>query len=684
MAVRIDFFANIAPVKLFRLNMVIFAPLIELTDSTRLSMRFPICIVLAILFVAGTLFSQTGDPVLFTVDGQPVTANEFSQIYSKNNREDADFSEASLREYLDLYTKFKLKVREAFAMGLDTVPQLQSELNGYRKQLAESYLTDKEITDRLVREAYERMQEDIQLAHIFTRSNPNVPTDTLIAFEQIRKIYKRLQDGENWDDLARTTSEDNPTKENGGDLGYITALLPNGFYAFETAAYETTKGQYSAPVRSNIGYHIIKVLDRRPARGEMDVAHILLRVDPEGKNEAEVKSRIDDIYQKLVSGTRFEEMARTHSEDKPTGERGGTIGPMSINQFEKAFEDAAFGLANDGDYSKPVRTRLGWHIIKRTRKRPLLTFDQAKRKIESQIGRDERITAARQSMVNRIKKDAGYRMDENVYLHFVNKAGEDLQTYRWQIPEVVPATLMTLGDDTYSNIDFGHYIRNNARTRMSLPKGTPSREILDKVFAEFVNEKALYFEEKNLSAKYPEFKSLMREYEEGILLFEATKINVWDRASKDTAGLKQFHMANRNKYMWDERIEVATVVVDSASISKMSTIKKWAAKNTVAQVASKAVKKKIGLQVSRRVYQKEDTLPLGLAWATGQKADLPDGRGYVSVERIIPTTPKSLDEARGYVIADYQDQLEKEWVASLQSRYPVRINDEVLKSLIRK
>ncbi len=627
---------------------------------------------------------QTADPVLFTIDNQSVQASEFSYIYAKNNRDDADFSEASLREYLDLYTRFKLKVREAYAMGLDTLSQLQTELAGYRKQLAESYLTDKEITDRLVEEAYARMQEDVQVAHILIKTNPNVATDTLAAYTKIQAAYKKLVAGEAWDAVVRQTTEDANTKETGGDLGYITALLPNGFYAFESAAYDTPAGTYSMPIRTTLGYHIIKVLNKRPARGELDVAHILLRVKADGSDDKAAKVRIDDIHAQLVAGGRFEDLAKKLSEDKTTAERGGAIGPITINQYEKSFEEAVYALANDGDYTAPVRTRLGWHIIKRTRKRPMLTFDASKRKIETQISRDERITAARQSMVNRIKKEAGYTMDQNVFNQFVSLAGEELQTYRWAVPEVPPATIMTLGGEKYSNIDFGNYIRNNARTRMALPKGTAAKEILEKVFGEFVNEKALFHEEKNLSIKYPEFKSLMREYEEGILLFEATKINVWDKASKDSLGLETFHAGHRNDYMWQERLEIATVTLDSSSMSQLPTIKKWAAKKPLTVVAEKAAKKGISMQVSRQIYQKEDALPAGITWAAGQKADLPDGKGFVSVEKVIPPTPKTMDEARGYIIADYQDQLEKDWVTSLQAKYPVQVDDAVLMSLVKK
>lgn len=647
-------------------------------------MRFSFLLTLAFILIAVTLRSQSNEPVLFTVSGQPVTASEFTYIYSKNNRDDADFSESSLREYLDLYTKFKLKVREAYAMGLDTVTSLKNELDGYRKQLADSYLTDKEITDRLTREAYDRMQEDIHVAHILVRSNPNAPGDTLAGYDKIQKIYKELQTGANWNDVVRKSSEDNSSKEAGGDIGYINALLPSGFYEFETAAYTIPVGSYSKPVKTTIGYHIVKVIDKRPARGEMDVAHILLRVKSDGSNDKAVKMRIDSLHQAILNGHSFEDAARKLSEDKPTGERGGFIGPISINQFEKPFEEAAYALSKDGEISVPVRTRLGYHIIKRNKKRPALTYEASKRKIEAQLGRDDRIAAARQAMVSRIKAEAGFTINETVYNDFVAQAGPDLQTYRWQVPDVTPAVILTLGNDTYTNIDFGNYIRNNARTRMGLAKGTPNKEILDKVLNDFINEKALYFEERNLVNKYPEFKALMREYEEGIMLFEATKINVWDKASKDTVGLKAFHAANRKNYMWDERVEITTVTIDSASRNKLPIIKKWATKRPLATVAVKAEKKGIPIQVTRRIYQKEETLPQGLSWTAGQTADLPDGIGFVKIERVIPPQPKTLDEARGYIIADYQDQLEKEWVASLQKKYPVQVNEDVFRSLIKK
>ena len=643
-------------------------------------MRFLSFLLLMVLGLV-RLSAQKGDPVLFSVDGRPVKASEFSYIYSKNNRDDADFSEQSLREYLDLYTKFKLKVREAYAMGLDTLPSLQAELAGYRKQLAESYLNDKEITDRLVREAYDRTLTDVHVAHILVRM-PSA-TDTLAAYNRIEEAYKRLKKGDKWDDVVKSMSEDEGTKASGGDLGFITALLPSGFYAFETAAYTTPAGSFSKPVKTSLGYHVVKVIETRPARGEVEVGHILLRVKPDNSDEKTQKAKIDALYKELQGGAKFEDVARKNSEDKKTADRGGFIGPIGINQFEKGFEDAAFGLANDGDYSAPVRTTLGWHIVKRTRLRPALPFESVRRRLEVQVAKDERVATARLVIIARIKEEAGYKVDQAVFDALVAQAGDDLQTYRWQVPAVTPSPMVTMGTETFTNIDFAQYVRNNARIRMSLPKGTPNKEIMDKVLTDFANEKALIYEEKNLAKKYPEFANLMREYEEGILLFEATKQMVWDRAGKDTVGLTAFYEANKTNYMWDERLEVATLTVDSAGLAQLPALKKQAAKKSLAAVQAKAAKKGTNAQVATKLYQKEETLPEGLGWTAGLVADNADGRGFMKVERIVPPTPKTLDEARGYIIADYQDKLEKDWVASLQAKYAVKVNEDVLRTLIK-
>ena len=650
--------------------------------------------LLALLFLACSfqLTAQQSDKILFTVEGQEVTVSEFEYIYNKNNRDGADYSKASLDEYLDLYVKFKLKVQRAKDMGLDTVKSLQTELDGYRKQLAAGYLNDNEVKASLVKEAYDRMQEDVQMAHILVAVPQNAPPeDTLKAYNKIMEAYTNLKSGTIFADVARLYSEDGNTKDNGGAVGYISAMLPSGFYAVETVAYETAKGGYSRPVRSSAGYHIIKVLDKRPARGKMDAAHLLVRVKKDGSNDDLAKQKIEQLYDQIQEGASFEELARKHSDDAKTAKRGGFIGTMGINIYDAPFEDAAFALENDGDVSVPVKTSLGWHLVKRVQKKPAENFESQKRRLESLVSQNERIDAATDAMISRIKKEGAYKLDASAYKSYVDQIDGDLFSYRWQAPTLKEQTLISFGDEmSFSTEDFGAFIRSQSRLRMRLPKTTAKEEVINQVFSAFVKEKALSYEESKLADKYPDFKALMREYEEGIMLFEATKINVWDRASSDTTGLKIFYEQNKNNYMWPERANVITYQMSAGDTKLMATFQKYAAKGmSKEKIISKLNKKKTTVTFKEKKVLPTDPLMDGLSWKVNSIAEpIPikekNLQTFRVVESIVPPANKQLNEARGYVIADYQDTLEKEWIKDLKETYEVTINNDVFESLIRK
>ena len=314
-----------------------------------------------------TLFqldAQKNDKVLFSIGDEKVYVSEFNYIYEKNNAKDADYSKESLEEYLDLYKKFKLKVHKAKDVGLDTVKTLREELAGYRKQLANSYLKDKEINARLIDEVVERMKEDVEVSHIFVsaedRATQQVKSGALM---KVNEIKKKLDGGSPFDLMAKSLSEDRSSANKKGYLGYYTAPLPNGFYEFENAMYETKKGQISQPVKSKMGYHVIKVLDRRPARGQVEISHILLRKKGVNRTLPKTKILADSVYLLLKEGRNFENMAGKFSDDSKTKAKGGYLGFIGINQFDKIFEDAAFALENDNDYSKPIETDIGFHII---------------------------------------------------------------------------------------------------------------------------------------------------------------------------------------------------------------------------------------------------------------------------------------------------------------------------------
>lgn len=647
-------------------------------------------LLVMVLFVV-VCQAQT-DPVLFTVDNTPVHVSEFKYIYSKTNQDKADFSQKSLEEYLDLYTKFKLKVQRARDLHYDTIASLKKELEGYNRQLADSYLIDREVTDRLIKEVHERTKKDLSISHIMVSCPKTAASDdTLKAYQKIMSIYDALQKGGKWNDVCSTSSDDKMTKDNGGALGYFTAMLPDGFYDFETAMYGLHKGEYSKPLRSPVGYHIIRLEDSRDARGEMEVAHILIR-DAKDKPNPGAKATIDSIYTALKGGANFDDLAKSVSEDNMTKPKGGYLGFFGINRYEKAFEDAAFALAADGDYTAPLQTSAGWHIVKRISKKGIEPFETAKNKLKSRIQRDGRYELAKQSMINRIKSENGFTENTATLDQFVNSLDSNFLTYKWKAPdEKSTAPLMKIGGENITLGDFTDYLGQNARRRMDF--GTQHLPIADAtryLYKDFVGEKTLRHEEKQLNSKYPEFKALMREYEEGVLLFEATKNLVWDKASQDSVGLEKYFENYKQKYQWDDRAVVTIYTLQDSFKTEINDLRALAAKKTAEEVLEKFNKKSEKATAREEVYEKgRNKVVDALDWKPGtlsavETSKKDESLNFMKIEKILPRSQKELKDSRGYVVADYQDYLEKQWVEELRKMYKVTVNQEVLRSLIQK
>lgn len=649
-------------------------------------------LLLALGLFPGVSMHAQEDPVLFSVADVNVPLSEFRYIYTKNNRDNADYSRASVMEYLDLYTRFKLKVKRARELQLDTIASLQKELAGYRSQLAKSYLNDKEVIDKLTREAYDRMQWDIHVAHILVKAMPNAtPEDVTRMEEKAQRAAQRAKAGEDFALLAKELSEDKNTSDNGGDLGFITSMLPSGFYEVENVIYALRDGEVSVPVHSSLGIHVFKVLGRRPARGEIEAAHIFVRVKNDGSNADVAKQKIFAVHQNLKDGKSFEELAMTVSDDQQTAKRGGYIGRFGINSYDPAFEDAAFGLSMAGAYTEPIRTRVGWHVIKLVNKFPMGTYEEEKSRLEARITRDERVGVAKAAMIETIRKESGLTEDLQARDTFINSLKEDFLTFQWTASEGSAARLIRFADGTQKTTnDFAQFLRSKTRERMRAAKTSTPQSIASSMYKDWLDEVTLAYEESRLEQKYPDFRSLMREYEEGILLFEVTKNMVWDKASQDTAGLAAFHAMHRDDYMWPERADVIYVTCEGPKAAKVAVkARKLLAKQAIENVASKLNKKQQQISFLRKRYTREEMQTQGLQWEQGwmSATETEEGTGnqkFSTVTELLPPQPKALEEARGYVIADYQDHLEKEWVESLRQRYPVKINDTVLNSLIRE
>ncbi|MBL0340498.1 MAG: peptidylprolyl isomerase [Bacteroidetes bacterium] len=483
---------------------------------------------------------ESANPVLMTIAGTPVTKSEFEKVYRKNNNKEGAYDMKDVREYLELYINYKLKVKEAEEEKLDTSQTFINELKGYRKQLAQPYMTDKEVSDGLIKEAYDRLQKDVRASHILINvAQDALPKDSMMAYNRALKIRELILKGADFETMARDSSNDPSAKENGGDLGYFTGMQM--VYPFESAAYTTKIGQISMPVRTKFGYHIIKVIDMRDAQGEVKVAHIMVKSPANSPDSIakQAQMKIDEIYTKLKSGEKFEDLATKFSDDKGSAKNGGALPPFGTGRMVPEFEKVAFALKNDGDYSQPIKTSYGWHIIKRLEKKPIPSFEDKKSELKNQVAKDSRAEVSKNSMIARIKSEYKFKeVPKNKDL-FVNALDTSILNGEWS-PEMVKGMnkpLFTLGTLTFTQEDFAKYINNHQAKKQN----TTSKQVGYNLYTQFVDETCLNYEESQLENKYPEFKALMQEYRDGILLFDLTDKKVWSKAVKDSTGLVGFY-----------------------------------------------------------------------------------------------------------------------------------------------
>jgi peptidyl-prolyl cis-trans isomerase SurA len=622
---------------------------------------------------------------ILTIAGEDISKAEFERVYKKNNTKETSYDRKAVIDYLNLYINYKLKVREALESGMDTAKAFTDELAGYRKQLAQPYLTDKEVSDNLLKEAYNRMKTDVRASHILVKLAPDaLPKDTIEAYNKITKIREEILKGGDFGAIAKTKSDDPSAKENSGDLGYFTALQM--VYPFESAAFNTKVGEISQPVRTRFGYHIIKVTDSRPAQGEVKCAHIMAKFQAGGKSEDSLKAlaKINEISAKIKAGESFEDLARQYSDDQGSAKSGGVLPQFGTGRMVPEFEKAAFALKNVGDISEPIRTSYGWHIIKLLEKKPLGSYDELQADLKNRVGKDSRSELSKTSMIAKIKTKYNFKETPKAKDEFMKTVDTTLTSGKWSADKAanLKNTMFTLGTQTYTQQDFAKYLADH-----QTKKGTGSPQVMaGNMYNEWVNESALAYEEKMLDANYPEFKSLMQEYRDGILLFELTDKKVWSKAVKDTAGLKEFYEKNKKNYMWNDRLEATIYTCSSADVAKevhklMKTIDD---DDTLMARVNKS--SQLNLQVKNGRFLKGDNEIIdSIAWVPGMTKDFKKGNSvvFVNVKQKIAAQPKSLEEAKGLVTADYQAFLEKEWIDSLRAKYPVTVHQEVVDSIIR-
>jgi peptidyl-prolyl cis-trans isomerase SurA len=633
------------------------------------------------------------DEVLLTIGGKPVTVGEFMAVYQKNDMKKGDpIDTKKLEDYLSLYINFKLKVREAEELGFDTVSSFVTELRGYRDQLAKPYFTDEGTIDRLVKEAYDREQYDLRTRHIFVKLAPDaLPADTLFAWKKISGIRERLLSGEAFEKVAFEASEDPSARDreatqqhpfiagNHGDLGYFTVF--DYVYPFETGAYTTAPGTFSPIIRTEYGYHIIKVIDKKPALGKMMAAHLFMSI-PKGGTHADsvrVAQKIDSVYNLLKVGAKWEDMVRKYSEDRGSAMKGGVLPKFGVNRMVPEFIEALYKIEKEGDFSAPIQTPYGWHIIRLIERKRPGTFEEEKADLKTKVQKDGRSELAKQAILAMIKNECHFVEMPETVKDFYSVVTDSIFNGKWDVNSAkkLNKPMFTINNVATTQKDFADYLAKNQHK-------TEKQKIpffVNKNFSEFENDKLMKFENTQLESKYPDFKNLMNEYRDGILLFDLTDQKVWSKATKDTTGLKEYYENHKSNYMWEERLEATIYTLKNPKLSQK-------VRNFITSgLSDEALLKEINtdtvktLKIESGKYSKKENKYIdSIKWIPGVSNDIPVDQGVVMVKvvQILAPEGKTLNEARGLITNDYQNFLEKIWVEYLHNKYKVTVNKDVL------
>ena len=635
-------------------------------------------IVLFSLFILPTSAQKKND-IIVNIGGHPITIQEFEANYRKNNtnvQEEKD--KKTPAEYLDLYVNFKLKVLEAQNLGYDTIQSFVNELKGYRQELAKPYLTNVTFNDEMVQTAYHRTQYERKASHLLIRVNPEAsPSDTLIAWNKINDLRNQILAGADFSEMAAKYSEDPSAVQNKGLLGYFSAFQM--VYPFENMAYRTPVGKVSDIVLTQFGYHLIKVLDERITPGEIKVAHIMKMFPQQASDQTinNLKLKADSIWQLATSGADFGELAKQYSDDKQSAVQGGTMNWFTPSNMVPSFADAAFALKNNGDISPVIRTPYGWHIIKRLELRTTPSFEKLRPELETKIKQNPAISKySDEAFDKQLREEYQLKIDEANF----SKLKETINDNDWagKVTTLKNDQLFQFANQSFSTGDFIEFLK----TQKYSPEAKDPESGLKAMLNKLINQKILEFENTQLEKKHPDFARVYQEYHDGILLFNISKDKIWDVASNDSTKLQSYFDQTTKRYFWDDRFKGWIIESKNAEIrAKAETLldEKDIEKEELTNLFN--TKTENNIQITEVAAEKgENPIVDYFIWNGSKPAGFNETTTFVH-GKIVQNEPKTLKDAWGLYSSDFQEQIEKEWIDSLKKKYPIVINNKVLKKI---
>ena len=612
------------------------------------------------LFVISIVNAQIKDEVLLTIDKKPVYTSEFIRVYQKNKDIIIDSNQKSVDDYLNMFIDFKLKLQYAYDLELDTTISFKNELSKYREQLILPYLVDNEVSELLVKEAYTRTIDEINVSHILIKVSVDAsPSDTLNAYNKINEARNKVLSGVAFEQVAKEYSEDPSVKHNNGNLGYFSAF--DMVYSFESTAYNTPVGEISKPFRTKFGYHILKINDKRSSKGEIEIAHIFIKNKEDDFDYA--KKQINELYKKLLQGEKFDYLAKNYSDDQSSAQKGGLLPKFSSGKLINPIDSIAFSMKDVGDISEPFSSNYGWHILKLTNKYPIKSYDELKQNLKQQIENGSRSIIIKKSLAKKLENDYKITEDKNL----LN------QIYNNDIPQnSQDKNLLTIEDENYTLNEFKKSLNKDNET---------SKEI----YTEYRTDKIIEYYKNHLEEINNDFAIIFKEYSDGLLLFDLLQNNIWDKAEKDSIGLQQYFNHNNKNYSWKKRAKI--IIATCNNYDKAILVKDLMLKNKTIDEIKLLINEDATIHVLFNegiVEEDSNKLPENYDFIKGvSKISKVDKNHFIigNIIEILPAELKKLDETRGQVLNDYQNYLEQQWVKELHKRYKVEINKKALKSL---
>ncbi len=644
---------------------------------------------IAIFILMTTLALKSNAQPLFTYGKYSVSKEEFLRQFQRNLNPKEDRKKA-LEEYLPLFINYKLKVQDAYDRHLDTSYNQLQELASFRQQIENNSITDEANMTALLDEAFQRSQKDIRLQDILIGFDPKDEKSVADAQAAANKAMQKLQAGTDFDNVLYEFCTENSFRASKGDLGWCTVFsLP---YKIETAAYALPVGKYSQPIRTSKAFHIIKKNNERKAVGKVKIAQILFAYQPESSDEMKrlVKVKADSMYKLLMNGADFSNMAKAFSNDKTSYLSGGELPEFGVGSYETAFEDQAFVLKQKGDISAPFASSYGVHILKLLDKSPAVADSKDAvntAALKQKLVNDNRMELAKAELITKTQGKIGYKPNK-----VLNKKALweycDSTLKNKAVPGILgvdgKTELFSYTKQKVTANDFLAYLRTR-----NIFQGQ-SEANYNELFGQFINAASEQYYKQHLEEYNPEFKNLLQEFKDANLNFEVTEKMVWTKAAQDSLGLAKQYAANKEKYKWGPSVDAIIVTSNDPDITPkvreemQASIADW-------RVVTKKYENKI-LADSNRFEQSQIPIPENVRFVITEKAFTPIASNkqdksetfcYV-IKKMDAPSQRSFDDARGFVINDYQQTLEASWLDNLKKKYPVKINDAVWQGLLKK